>query len=54
MIKKLKNEYKVVSEKTGRNFGSYGFTTELGKKRALTLAKQRLREVEFFKHKKGE
>ncbi|MDP3778740.1 MAG: hypothetical protein Q8R30_01665 [bacterium] len=42
MIKKIKGKYVVLSEKTGRSFGSY---------RALTEAKKRLRQVEFFKHK---
>jgi len=42
MIKKIKGKYVVLSEKTGRKFGTY---------RTLTGAKKRLREVEFFKHR---
>jgi len=42
MIKKVKSKYFVLSEKTGRSFGSY---------RTLTEAKERLRQVEFFKHR---
>ena len=41
MIKKIKGKYTVLSEKTGRSFGSY---------RTLAEAKKRLRQVEFFKH----
>ncbi|KKU52294.1 MAG: hypothetical protein UX72_C0007G0042 [Parcubacteria group bacterium GW2011_GWA2_47_10] len=41
MIKKIKRKYTVVSEKTGRSFGSYMTMAE---------AKKRLRQVEFFKH----
>ncbi len=43
MIKKIKNAYTVLSEKTGRSFGSYP---------TLAAAKKRLRQVEFFKHQK--
>lgn len=43
MIKKVKEGYRVVSEKTGRNMGTY---------KTLAEAKKRLQEVEFFKHKK--
>lgn len=43
MIKKLKNKYVVLSEKTGRKFGTY---------KTLTAAKKRLRQIEFFKHRK--
>jgi hypothetical protein len=43
MIKKVKGGYKVVSSK-GRNLG--------GPYKTLEEAKQRLRQVEFFKHKK--
>ena len=42
MIKKVKGKYVVLSEKTGRSFGTY--TT-------LSEAKKRLRQVEFFKHR---
>lgn len=42
MIKKKGSKYFVLSEKTGRSFGSY---------RTLTEAKKRLRQVEFFKHR---
>lgn len=40
MIKKKGNKYTVVSEKTGRPFGTY---------KTLKEAKKRLRQVEFFK-----
>lgn len=40
MIKKIKGKYVVLSETTGRSFGSY---------RTLVEAKKRLRQVEFFK-----
>jgi len=43
MIKKLKSKYVVMSETTGKKFGSY---------RTLAEAKKRLRQVEFFKHRK--
>ncbi|MBU2037062.1 hypothetical protein KJ866_02585 [Patescibacteria group bacterium] len=43
MIKKIKSQYVVLSEKTGRKFGTY---------RTLAEAKKRLRQVEFFKHSK--
>jgi hypothetical protein len=42
MIKKVKEGYRVVSEKSGRNLGTYKSKDE---------AKERLRQVEFFKHK---
>ncbi|MBI3895156.1 MAG: hypothetical protein HY313_04425 [Acidobacteria bacterium] len=45
MIKKVKNGYKVVSEKTGKNLGGPYKTKE--------EAKKRLQQVEFFKRKKG-
>lgn len=45
MIKKVKGGYKVVSETTGRNLG--------GPYKTLEEAKKRLRQVEFFKHRKG-
>ncbi len=41
VIKKIKGKYTVLSETTGRSFGSY---------RTLAEAKRRLRQVEFFKH----
>lgn len=41
MIKKINSKYAVLSETTGRSFGSY---------RTLAEAKQRLRQIEFFKH----
>ena len=44
MIKKVKNGYKVVSEK-GKNLG--------GPYKSKTAAEKRLRQVEFFKHRKG-
>lgn len=43
MIVKRKNRYMVMSEKTGRSFGTY---------RTLAQAKRRLRQVEFFKYRK--
>lgn len=45
MIKKIKEGFRVVSEKTGRNFGTY---------KKLEDAKRRLRQIEFFKHLKGD
>lgn len=42
MIKKVRSKWVVLSETTGRSFGSYGT-----KKEAL----KRLRQVEFFKHR---
>lgn len=42
MIKKIKQGYRVVSE-SGRNMGTYKTKEE---------AKIRLRQIEFFKHKK--
>jgi hypothetical protein len=42
MIKKVKEGYRVVSEKKGRNLGTYKTKDE---------AKERLRQVEYFKHK---
>jgi hypothetical protein len=44
MIKKVKNGYKVVSSK-GKNLG--------GPYKTLEEAKKRLRQVEFFKHRKA-
>ncbi|MEK7500587.1 MAG: hypothetical protein AAB642_00475 [Patescibacteria group bacterium] len=41
MIRKIKNQYVVLSENTGRKFGTY-------KTKAQAL--KRLRQVEFFKH----
>jgi len=41
MIRKIKGKFVVLSEKTGRRFGSY---------KTLAEAKKRLRQVEFFKH----
>lgn len=43
MIKKIKGKYEVLSETTGRRFGTYG---------TLEEAKKRLRQIEFFKHLK--
>jgi hypothetical protein len=45
VIKKVKEGYKVLSEKTGKNLGGPYKTKE--------AAKKRLQQVEFFKHKKG-
>jgi hypothetical protein len=44
MIKRMGGKYVVVSETTGRRFGTYD---------TLADAKQRLRQIEFFKHVKG-
>jgi hypothetical protein len=43
MILKKKDGYYVVSEKTGRNLG--------GPYKSKEKAKERLRQVEFFKHR---
>lgn len=45
MIKKVKEGYEVLSEKTGKNLGGPYKTKE--------EAKKRLQQVEFFKRKKG-
>jgi hypothetical protein len=45
MIKKVKAGYQVLSETTGRNLG--------GPYKTLEEAKKRLRQVEFFKRRKG-
>lgn len=42
MIRKVKDGYRVLSEK-GRNMGTYKTEEE---------AKKRLRQIEFFKHRK--
>lgn len=44
MIKKIKGKYAVLSETTGRKFGTYETREE---------AEKRLRQVEFFKHLKS-
>ena len=44
MIRKQGGKYVVLSEKTGRKFGTYDTRAE---------AEKRLRQVEFFKHAKG-
>ena len=41
MIKKIKGKYVVLSETTGRKFGTYKTKKE---------AVKRLRQIEFFKH----
>ena len=43
MIKKINGKYIVLSETTGRRFGTYN---------TLEEAKKRLRQIEFFKHLK--
>jgi len=43
MIKKKSGRYVVLSETTGRSFGSY---------RTLAEAKKRLKQIEYFKHLK--
>ena len=45
MIKKVKGGYQVLSETTGRNLG--------GPYKTLEEATKRLRQVEFFKRRKG-
>jgi hypothetical protein len=45
MIKKVKDGYKVVSEKKGKYLG--------GPYKTRAEAEKRLRQVEFFKHNKG-
>jgi hypothetical protein len=45
MIKKTSGGYKVVSETTGKNLG--------GPYKTRAAANKRLRQVEFFKHRKG-
>jgi len=45
MIKKVKEGYKVVSEKSGKNLG--------GPYKSKEQAKKRLQQVEFFKRRKG-
>jgi len=44
MIKKIKGKYVVLSEKTGRSFGSYATKTK---------AEYRLGQIEMFKHMKS-
>lgn len=44
MIVKVKEGYRVVSEKTRRNLGTY---------KTMGEAKKRLRQVEYFKHLKS-
>jgi hypothetical protein len=44
MIKKIKGKYVVLSEKTGRSFGSYATKAE---------ANHRLGQIEMFKHMKS-
>jgi len=44
MIQKIKDGYQVLSSK-GKNLG--------GPYKTLAAAKKRLRQVEFFKHRKG-
>jgi hypothetical protein len=41
MIKKINGKYVVLSETTGRRFGTYDTRAE---------AERRLRQIEFFKH----
>ncbi|MBI2054591.1 MAG: hypothetical protein HYT39_00625 [Candidatus Sungbacteria bacterium] len=43
MIKKIKGKYVVLSENTGRKFGTYDTKEE---------AEKRLRQIEIFKHLK--
>ncbi len=41
MIRKINHKYVVLSEHTGRRFGTYNTRAE---------AEKRLRQIEFFKH----
>jgi hypothetical protein len=43
MIKKIKSGYRVVAE-SGRNMGTY---------KTLAEAKKRLRQIEYFKNRRG-
>lgn len=43
MIRKFKGKWRVVSERTHRNMGTFATKAE---------AEKRLRQVEYFKHKK--
>lgn len=43
MIRKVKDGYRVVS-KSGKNLGTY---------KSKTAAQRRLRQIEYFKHKKA-
>ncbi len=43
MIKKVKGKYVVLSETTGRSFGTYATKED---------AEKRLKQIEFFKHLK--
>jgi len=45
MIKKTSGGYKLVSEKSGKSLGD--------PYKARAAAEKRLRQVEFFKHRKG-
>ena len=45
MIKKIKGKYVVLSEKTGRSYGSYTTKAE---------AEHRLRQIDFFKQMKSD
>ena len=44
MIRKIKGKYVVLSEETGRKFGTYNTKKE---------AVKRMQQIEFFKHLKG-
>ena len=44
MIRKVNGKYVVLSEKTGRKFGTYTNKKDAAK---------RLKQIEFFKHAKG-
>lgn len=44
MIKKINGKYVVLSETTGRRFGTYDTKAE---------AERRLRQIEFFKHRRS-
>jgi len=48
MIKKIQGKYMVVGEKKTKN----GKLRRFGTYRTLAEAKERLRQVEFFKHRK--
>ncbi len=49
MIRKRGSKYAVLSAKKGKN----GKLKRLGSYRSLAAAKKRLRQVEYFKHKRS-
>ncbi len=51
-IKVLKNKIIVYSKNKKKKLGEYNYYTPRGKKIALTKAKKRIKQVEYFKHLK--